>query len=153
MLLLGDNSPNSIFFLKKKEEIVLPKYSLTAIIKDKKNKIISIGKNSYIKTHPKMVKLANKIGKYNSRKVFIHAEIDAIIKCNNLDKAYTIEIYRVDKSQTKYLCSRPCILCSYGIAETPIKKILFCNEKGEFEITSPNKLIEFWKNKKIKKIF
>ena len=36
------------------------KYVVTAYIKDKKGRVLAIGKNSYIKTHPEMVKLGKK---------------------------------------------------------------------------------------------
>lgn len=52
---------------------------ITATIYDKRGKIIAIGKNSYIKTHPKMKEYAIK----NSEpyKQVLHAEIAALIKC------------------------------------------------------------------------
>lgn len=123
------------------------KFELTSFIKDKKGNILSIGKNNYIKTHPKMIKIANSIGQYNSKKEFIHSEIDAIIKCKNLEKAYRIEVFRLDRRKERYLCSMPCIICATGISETPIKEVMFCNSENEFEIVSPQKLLEILKLK------
>ncbi len=98
------------------------KYNLIAFIKDRKGKILSIGKNSYIKTHPMMYKIALSNGDLDPKKIFIHAEIDAIIKCKHLDIAYSLEVYRVSKSG-KYLSSKPCPICMSGIKSSPIKKI------------------------------
>lgn len=123
-------------------------FNLTAIIKDKKGNILSIGKNNYFKSHPLMTKLASKIGKHDTKKIFIHAEIDAIIKCKNFDKAYSIEIYRLDRTNSFYMPSRPCIICATSILETPIRKIIYCDDNKEFEETNPKDLLEYWKLKK-----
>lgn len=100
---------------------------LTAIIKDKKGNILSIGKNSYIKTHPIMYRLAIEKGIFDSKTIFLHAEIDAINRCKHLDKAYKIEIYRLGKNG-KYLNSKPCHICLSGIRKTNIKIIGYFNE-------------------------
>lgn len=104
-------------------------HNLTAILKDKKGNILSIGKNSYFKTHPLMYKLNKKIGIHNPFKVYIHAEIDAIIRCQDISKAYSLEVYRISKN--KYLSSKPCILCMTGIKTTPIRYITYVNEENE----------------------
>lgn len=98
------------------------KHQLTAIIKDKKGKILSIGKNSYIKTHPVMYKLALEKGIFEPKANFVHAEIDAINRCKNLNKAYKIEVYRLSRNG-KYMNSKPCHICRSGILKTNIKVI------------------------------
>lgn len=110
------------------------RFELTAIIKDRKGNILSIGKNSYFKTHPLMVKLARHFGEFNTKKIYIHAEIDAIIKCKSIEKAHSIEIYRMHNFNKKYLPSMPCKICMSGIAQTPIKEIIFVNSKHELDI-------------------
>lgn len=110
------------------------KYNLVAFIKDRKGKILSIGKNSYIKTHPMMFKLALSNGDLDPKKIFIHAEIDAIIKCRHLDIAYSLEVYRVSKSG-KYLSSKPCPICMSGIKASPIKKIGYIDLDGQYKET------------------
>lgn len=104
---------------------------LTAFIKDKKGNILSIGKNSYFKTHPMMVKLARLFGEFSSSKVFIHAEIDAITKCQDLSKAHMIEVYRYSETKRRYVTSNPCKICRTGIEKTPIKYIKYIDNKGE----------------------
>ena len=61
---------------------------VTAIIYDKHGRALSIGKNSYTKTHPIMLKHGIKVGR--PQKIYLHAEVEAILKCRNLDKAYRI---------------------------------------------------------------
>lgn len=96
------------------------KQELTAIITDKRGRILSIGKNNYTKSHPLQAQYAEKVGE--PYKIYLHAEIDAIIKCKDLDKAHKIEIFRVNK-QGKYLKAAPCPICSEAISKTPIKEI------------------------------
>jgi len=101
---------------------------LTAIIKNKRGSILSIGKNSYVKTHPIMSRLASKIGIVDSPKIYIHAEMDAIIKCKDLTKAYSIEIYRVSRETGLYVNSTPCRICQAGILNTPIRYMKYVDK-------------------------
>lgn len=94
------------------------KQNITAIIYDRKGNILSIGKNSYVKTHPLQAKYAAKVGL--SRKVFLHAEIDAIIKCKDISKAHKIVVTRIMANGT-YGNACPCPICVEGISQTPIK--------------------------------
>jgi len=100
------------------------RYTLTAIIRDRKNRILSIGKNSYLKTHPIMYRLGKTVG-YDGEKIHIHAEIDAIVKCRHLDKAYSIEVYNYSPRSKTYRPSKPCSICMTGIKETPIQIVQF----------------------------
>ena len=54
------------------------KYSITAIIYDRRGAVLSLGKNSYHKTHPLQAHYAAVAGE--PHKMFLHAEIDAIIQ-------------------------------------------------------------------------
>ena len=104
-----------------------PHFNLTAIIYDKKGNVLSIGQNSYIKTHPLQAKLSKKFG--NPHKEFLHAEISAITKCPNLNKAYKIMIFRYHADGT-VANAKPCEVCNYAIRNlTPIKKIEYTMEE------------------------
>lgn len=91
---------------------------VTAIIYDRKGNILSIGKNSYVKTHPLQARYAAKVGKPKS--VFMHAEINAIIKCKDISKAYKISVFRMLRNGT-YGNACPCSICQEAISHTPIK--------------------------------
>lgn len=93
---------------------------MTAIIYDKRGKVLSIGKNSYVKTHPYQARLAAKLNE--EYKIFLHAEIDAIIKCSAIDRAHKIKIFRVD-ARGKYVLAKPCKICAEAISKTTIKVI------------------------------
>lgn len=96
------------------------KVDITAIIYDKRGKVLSIGKNSYIKTHPYQARCAHKVGL--PMKQYLHAEISAIIRCRNLDKAHRMIVTRFGKDG-KALNAKPCPVCQSAIDSTKIKII------------------------------
>ena len=87
------------------------KHSITAIAYTKSGRIISIGNNSYIKTHPLQASLASSVG--HPHKIYLHAEIDAIIKARG-EHIHTLKIFRLGKSG-KYLNAAPCAICQRAI--------------------------------------
>jgi tRNA(Arg) A34 adenosine deaminase TadA len=96
------------------------RYVVTAIIYDKRGRVLSIGKNSYVKTHPQMKKHGEKVGL--PQKIFLHAEIHAIVKCRDIEKAHKIVVMRFDKNGVAKT-SKPCPVCQSAINETNIKII------------------------------
>lgn len=96
------------------------KQNITAIIYDRKGRILSIGKNSYVKTHPLQAKYAKRVGE--PHKVHLHAEIAAIVKCKNLNKAYKISVFRFNK-QGKPMMAKPCPICMSAIKAANISEI------------------------------
>ncbi len=96
------------------------KHELTAIICDKKGKVLSIGKNSYIKTHPLQARHAERVGLPD--KQFLHAEIHAIARCKDLGKAYRILVTRFGKSGEPLL-AKPCPVCQSAIKAAGIELI------------------------------
>lgn len=94
------------------------KHRLVAIITDKKDRILSIGVNSYQKTHPKQAYFAEKYG--NKNRIYLHAEIDALIKCKH--KAHKIYVARINKKGLPLL-AKPCQICQQAIKDIGIKKI------------------------------
>lgn len=96
------------------------KYSITAIIYDKRGQVLSMGKNSYIKTHPVQAHHAQKAGE--PHKVYLHAEIDALIKCKDISRAHRLVVFRFREDGSPALAS-PCRVCKQAIKNTPIKLI------------------------------
>ncbi len=95
------------------------KENITAIITDKRGKVLSIGKNSYVKSHPIQAKHAKKVGQEN--RIYLHAEIDAIIKCRNLNKAHKIFVSR--EKNNKIAMAKPCPICMSALESAGIKNI------------------------------
>ena len=96
------------------------KQNITAIIYDKRGRILSIGKNNYIKTHPYQAELAQRVGLPDKK--FLHAEVDAIIRCRDLKKAYRIVVTRVGRTGN-LLHAKPCPICQSAILAAGIKHI------------------------------
>lgn len=101
------------FVLKNRQEV-------TALIYDKRGRVLSIGKNSYVKTHPLQAHHAHKVGL--SDKLFLHAEVHAIARCKDLTKAYKIVVTRWDK-QGQPANAKPCPICQSAIQAAGIEII------------------------------
>lgn len=93
---------------------------ITAIIYDKKGRILSIGKNSYVKTHPKQAMHAARVGR--PEKVFLHAEMDAIIRCKDLTKAHRILVSRINRKGS-YANAKPCPICQDALSDEGIEQV------------------------------
>ena len=88
------------------------RYHFKAILTDKKGNVLSIGENNYKKSHPYMAKMAIACGE--KEKIFLHAEIAAIVKCKELKKAVNIFIYRIRNNGDIELAN-PCKICGKAI--------------------------------------
>ena len=100
----------------------MTKPEVTAIVYDKKGRVLSIAKNSYLKTHPLQAKLAREVGE--PCKIYLHAEIAAIIKLKELKDAHSIAVFRfgADGSPRN---ARPCRVCQRAIKLAGIKDVTY----------------------------
>jgi len=96
------------------------KQNITAIIYDKRGRVLSVGKNQYLKTHPMQAKYANEVGLHE--KMFLHAEIHSIVRCKQLHRAYKIFVSRWDKKGNPML-AKPCLICQSALKAAGIKII------------------------------
>jgi len=93
-------------------------FDITAIIYDKRGMVLSVGKNSYVKTHPLQKKYAEQVGL--KEKEFLHAEVAAIIKCVKLEKAHKIKIFRFG-AKNQPMMAKPCPICETAIRAAGIE--------------------------------
>jgi deoxycytidylate deaminase len=92
--------------------------SMVALALNKKGKIISIGYNSYSKTHPHQAKYAIKCGQ--PKKIWLHAEVAALIKAKeSVDKIVVVRVLR-DGSVAN---ATPCPVCAMAIKAAGVRKI------------------------------
>lgn len=96
------------------------RYNITAIIRDKRGRILSVGKNQYKKSHPLMASISKMAGE--PYKIALHAEVDAIIKCHDISKAASISVYRYDAQGNPKL-AKPCLSCERAIKMFNIKNV------------------------------
>ncbi len=101
-----------------KERKMAQDFNLTAFIYDKRGMLLSMGKNSYVKTHPLQKKYAAKCGE--EYKQHIHAEIHAIALCKNIKKAHRIVVMRFN-AKGEPVNAKPCKICEMALSFTPIK--------------------------------
>lgn len=95
--------------------------NITAFVYDKRGRLLSVGRNSYVKTHPLQARAA-KATKSHEGKIYQHAEVNALAKVKDLSKAYRIVVQRVSKSG-KFLNAKPCPCCQWVIEKTGIKVV------------------------------
>lgn len=96
------------------------RFNITAIIYDKRGNLLSIGTNSYIKTHPLQAKYAKSVGE--PEKIFLHAEIHAITRCQDLSKAHSILVTRFDETG-KPVNAKPCKICARALKLAGIQEV------------------------------
>lgn len=94
--------------------------NLIAMVYDKRGKLLAMGQNSYTRTHTLQAKYAEKSG--NPEKIYIHAEIDALIKAQRRGKMHKMVIMRMGRSG-RYLNAKPCESCQLAIEDFGIKII------------------------------
>jgi deoxycytidylate deaminase len=94
------------------------KFSVTAIIYDKRGRVLSVGVNSYVKTHPLMKHYACRAGE--PYKVFLHAEVAAIVRCVSIEKAHKIVVLRYNEDGSP-ANARPCKICQAAIKAAGIE--------------------------------
>lgn len=97
-------------------------HTICAVILDKRGRVLSNGYNSYNKSHPRQFYYAEKIG--NRQKIYLHAELDAIIRLNYLEIPHTIHIARINK-KGEPVCSKPCSMCELAIKDAGIKNVIY----------------------------
>jgi len=103
---------NLLFFYHK----MTTKQKITATVYDRRGRVLSIGINSYEKTHPRQAFLAKRVGM--PERQYLHAEISALVKCRG--KPYKIQIERRN-SQGQLQLAKPCPICELAIREAGIK--------------------------------
>lgn len=111
------------------------KVFIFAKICDKRGRVLSIGWNSYVKTHPIQLKYAKK-NKMPLRE-FLHAEAMAIIRLlpQHRAKAYSITVYRFRADGTPAL-AKPCPICMSMIRATgTIKKVYYTTDNDPLDFT------------------
>jgi len=111
------NNTNTLEPSKRKH-----KHTLTAVIYDKRGRVLSIAQNNYLKSHPKQAALSKACGE--PHKVYLHAETLAILRCKDLSKAHRIQVTRISRSG-ELLISKPCKICQSYIDAVGIKVVDF----------------------------
>ena len=122
--------------MKNRIDIGKYEFNLMTAALNKRGKIISYGQNSYIKSHPKM----QEYNLHSNRKcIFLHSEIDALIKCR--EKPYMLIVARIGKKGDIRI-ARPCPICQEAIRRSGVEKVYFTDNNGELVLFENNETIE-----------
>lgn len=87
---------------------------------DKRGRLLSVGMNSYHKTHPFQAKYSALQG--NGDQIYIHAEIDALLKARNHVHKMVIARYGRTGNQ---LPSQPCSICLQALMDSGVEELEF----------------------------
>lgn len=96
------------------------KHRITAIVRNKRGRILGVGQNSYTVTHPLMAKASKAV--QSPHRIYLHAEVAALLKVKDWSQAFSMEVFRYTKDNQPAL-SKPCACCQWILAQTGIKKI------------------------------
>lgn len=96
------------------------KQDITALVYDRKGRILAAGRNNYHKTHPLQARAALAVGL--DQKIYLHAEIDALVKVKDWSKAHRIVVTRFNKHGQPAL-AKPCPICQRVIRQAGIEII------------------------------
>ena len=104
------------------------KFYVIAATLDKRGRIIAIGENSPIKTHPLMKEYAVKAHRAYGQ--FLHAEVYALVKSQR--KVSSIVVIRVNNNGDMAL-AKPCSICMIAINEAKVRNIWYSTQEGTME--------------------
>lgn len=118
------------------------KHNITAYCYNKRGHLVSVGHNSYTKSHPLQAYFAKKVGHPN--KIYLHAEIAALIQAGTMEtnQVHEISIVRLNKKGT-FQPSKPCPICMEAIKAFGVKHVVYMNRVG---ITLSEKVNELEKS-------
>lgn len=94
------------------------KYDVTAMAYDRKGRLLAVGKNSYVKTHPLQAKFAKKAGKEHA--VYLHAELSALLKSRS--PVHKLIVFRHDSAGNP-ANAKPCASCQLAIKHFGVKYV------------------------------
>lgn len=97
-------------------KLMSKKHEITALAYDKRGKLLAVGTNSYIRTHPLQAHYGKKSGRPAA--VFLHAELAALIKARG--QVHRLEIMRFHTNGRPAL-AKPCPACQLAIIDYGVK--------------------------------
>ena len=97
------------------------KHRIKATCRDKRGRVLSVGYNSYTKTHPLQYHFASIAGM--KERIYLHAEIDALLKAGK-HQVHSMFIERYGTNDRPLLAA-PCPICMQAIKAYGVKVVSF----------------------------
>lgn len=94
------------------------RYDITALAYSKRGKLLAVGRNSYVKTHPLQAKFARKAGRKDA--IYLHAELSALLKAK--EPVHKLVVLRYTKAGKPAL-AKPCESCQLAIKAFGVKHV------------------------------
>lgn len=94
------------------------KFEITAFAYDKRGRLLSIGHNSYVRTHTLQAHYAKKAGRPQA--IYVHAELAALMKARQRVHKLVVVRYNRDGSPGN---AKPCEICQLAINAFKVKEI------------------------------
>lgn len=92
------------------------RHQITALAYDKKGKLLSVGRNSYVRTHPLQAHYGKRSGRPAA--IYLHAELAALIKARG--QVHRLVIMRYHNNGAPAL-AKPCPACQMAINDFNVK--------------------------------
>ena len=96
------------------------KHLLTATVYDKRGNVLTQAQNNYLQTHPIQARFAEQVGQPS--RIYLHAEIAALVKLRKGQRPYKIVIERKGKDDRPRL-AKPCPVCEAAIKFYGLKRV------------------------------
>jgi tRNA(Arg) A34 adenosine deaminase TadA len=96
------------------------RHVVTATIYDKSGNVLSCQQNNYSKSHPLQARFAALVGQ--PERIYLHAEIAALIRLKKNDRPYRIAIERYHRNGSA-ANARPCEICEAALKQWGIKRV------------------------------
>jgi len=94
--------------------------NVTAFAYDRKGRLLSMGRNSYVKTHPLQARAAREVGEHY--KIFLHAEVAALVKVKDWSRVHRLVVTRYNKDGVPVI-AKPCRVCQRVINLAGIEQV------------------------------
>jgi len=97
------------------------RHLITATVRDKRGRVLSVATNQYGKTHPLQRHFAQLCGE--DERVYLHAEINALLKCRGR-LPHSVHVERYTKDGLPALAA-PCAICQRALSAFGVKHITY----------------------------
>ena len=102
------------------------KYTVFCAALNAEGDVVSIGTNSYTKTHPLQKRLAQKCGNVNRE--YLHAEIAALVKSKG--QVHSLVVVRMTRMGVMRM-ARPCPICLLAMKEAGVREMYYSDNDGK----------------------
>lgn len=102
------------------------RYEITALAYDKRGRLLSVGHNSYTRTHRLQAHYTNLSGGHPSA-IYLHAELCALIKARK--RVHKLVVLRFNKDGSPAL-AKPCPACQLAIRHFNVKHVEYSTNEA-----------------------